>query len=227
MLNFTLITADRLTAVKWPFFYEDRIHTKELHIAIALVWGITTEYMITMITLSNVLGPGTARYLGNVTFVVVVITGFITLFISNSFVSAEARSQLKAIKKITHSIENLSVEPGDKSNNKKDFRKKEFRLVRINIGVILCFFLFWINVFILLLVYADEVKEPISFEYVIASWYLVHIYYICNPLWYVALNCDIKGEVKQLFTGKKSGRLFKQHSNDLTHFMPLVFFYNS
>ena len=119
-----------------------------------------------------------------------------TLFISNSFVSAEARSQLKAIKKITHSIENLSVEPGDKSNNKKDFRKKEFRLVRINIGVILCFFLFWINVFILLLVYADEVKEPISFEYVIASWYLVHIYYICNPVWYVALNCDVKGEVK-------------------------------
>ena len=119
MLNFTLITADRLTAVKWPFFYEDRIHTKELHIAIALVWGITTEYMITMITLFNVLDPGTARYLGNVTFVVVVITGFITLFISNSFVSAKARSQLKAIKKIIHSIENISVEPGDESINKK------------------------------------------------------------------------------------------------------------
>ena len=206
MLNFTLITIDRLTAVKWPLFYEDRIHTKESLIAIAVVWGITIAYTIIMITLFNVLDPGTARYLGNVTFVVVVITGFITLFISNSFVFVEARSQLKAIEKVTHSIENLSVEPGDKSNNKKEFRKKEFRLVRINIGLILCFFLFWVNVFILFikfLVYADEVKKPIPFEYIIASWYLVHIYYICNPLWYVALNCDVKREVKQLFTGNK------------------------
>ena len=105
--------------MKWPFFYEDRIHTKESHIAFAVVWGITTAYMKAMVTLFNVLDPGTARYLGNVTFVVVVITGFITLFISNSFVSAKARSQLKAIKKIIHSIENISVEPGDESINKK------------------------------------------------------------------------------------------------------------
>ena len=185
--------------MKWPFFYEDRIHTKESHIAFAVVWGITTAYMKAMSTLFNVLDPGTARYLGNVTFVAVVITGFITLFISNSFVFSEARSQLKAIEYITHSIANLSVEPGDKSNNKKEFPKKEFRLGRINIGLILCFFLFWINVLILFikfLVYADEVKKPIPFEYVIASWYLVHIYYICNPLWYVTLNCDVKGEVK-------------------------------
>ena len=205
MLNFTLITVDRLIAVKWPFFYEGRIDTKRSFIAIAVVWGIAIVYAILMITFFNILDPGTARYLGNVTFVVVVITGFVTLFISNSFVFVEARSQLKAIEKITHSIENLSVEPGDKSSNKKEFRKKEFRLVRINIGLILCFLLFWINVFILFikfLVYADEVKKPIPVEYIIASWYLVHIYYIFNPLWYVALNSDVKREVKQLFTGK-------------------------
>ena len=35
MLNFTLITADRLIAVKWPFFYEDRIHIKQSVIAIS------------------------------------------------------------------------------------------------------------------------------------------------------------------------------------------------
>ena len=206
MLNFTLLTVDRLIAVKWPFYYEDRVQTKQPFIAIAVVWGVTIVYGILMITLFDVLDPGTARYLGNITFVVVVIIGFITLFTSNSFVFVEARSQLKAIEKITHSIENLSVEPGDKSNNKKEFRKKEFRLVRINIGLILFFLLFWINVFILFikfLVYTDEVKKPIPSEYIIASWYLVHIYYICNPLWYVALNSDVKREVKQLFSGKK------------------------
>ena len=206
MLNFTLLTVDRLIAVKWPFYYEDKVQTKQPFIAIVVVWGVTIVYGILMITLFDVLDPGTARYLGNITFVVVVIIGFITLFTSNSFVFVEARSQLKAIEKITHSIENLSVEPGDKSNNKKEFRKKEFRLVRINIGLILFFLLFWINVFILFikfLVYTDEVKKPIPSEYIIASWYLVHIYYICNPLWYVALNSDVKREVKQLFSGKK------------------------
>ena len=206
MLNFTLITVYRLIAVKWPFFYEGRVHTKQSLIAIAVVWGIIISYAILMITLFNVLDPGTTRYLRNFIFLAVVVTGFITLFISNSFIFVEARSQLKAIEKITHSIENLSVEPGNKSNNKKEFRKKEFRLVRINIGLILFFLLFWINVFILFikfLVYTDEVKKPIPSEYIIASWYLVHIYYICNPLWYVALNSDVKREVKQLFSGKK------------------------
>ena len=46
MINFTLIIVDRLIAVKWPFFYMDRIHTKQSHIAIAAVWGITIVYAI-------------------------------------------------------------------------------------------------------------------------------------------------------------------------------------
>ena len=207
MLNFTLITIDRLIAVKWPFFYINRIHTRESFIAIAVVWGITIVYMIIMITLFNVLLPQTSRYLGNITFVAVIIVGFITLFVSNFFVFVEARRHLRRIEKITYNIENISVELSDKSNNKEeDFRKKELRLTRINIGLILCFFLFWINVFILfikLLVYADEVKKPIRFEYILASWYLVHIYYICNPLWYVVLSYDVKREVKQFFRWKR------------------------
>ena len=45
MLDFTLITIDRLIAAKWPLFYVGRIHTTEsLIIAIAVVWGITIVY---------------------------------------------------------------------------------------------------------------------------------------------------------------------------------------
>ena len=45
MLDFTLITIDRLIAAKWPLFYLGRIHTTEsLIIAIAVVWGITIVY---------------------------------------------------------------------------------------------------------------------------------------------------------------------------------------
>ena len=212
MLNFTLITLDGLIAVKWPFFYKDRIHTKQSLIAIAVVWGITIVYAIVMITLFNVLDPGTTRYLRNVISLAVVVTGFSTLFISNSFVFVEARRQLRAFEKVTHDIENILVEPNDKSNNKgKGFRKKEFRLVRISIGLILCFFLFWVNVFILTvkkIVYIDEVDPPIRYDYFLASWYLVQIYYICNPIWYVALSYDVKREVKQLFRRKQSGHKY-------------------
>ena len=176
MLNFTLITVNPLIAVNWPLFYVGRIHTKESFIAIAVVWGITVVYAVVMVTFFNVLDPLTSTYLGNIAFVVVVIAGFITLFISNSFVFVEARRHLRRAEKISCSIKNISVEPSDKSNNKeKEIRKKEFRLVRINIGLILCFFLFWINLLtfnIKQLVFADELEPPISLKYILASWYI-------------------------------------------------------
>ena len=176
MLNFTLITVNPLIAVNWPLFYVGRIHTKESFIAIAVVWGITVVYAVVMVTFFNVLDPLTSTYLGNIAFAVVVIARFITLFISNSFVFVEARRHLRRAEKISCSIKNISVEPSDKSNNKeKEIRKKEFRLVRINIGLILCFFLFWINLLtfnIKQLVFADELEPPISLKYILASWYI-------------------------------------------------------
>ena len=205
MLNFTLITVDRLIAVKWPLFYVGRIDTKESLIAIAVVWGITVVYAVVMVTFFNVLDPLTSTYLGNIAFVVVVIAGFITLFISNSFVFVEERRHLRRTEKISCSIENISVERSGKSNKEKQIWKKEFRLVRINIGLILCFFLFWINLLIFnvkQLVFADELEPPISLKYILASWYLGQIYYTRNPLWFVLLNYDVQQEVKQLFRGK-------------------------
>ena len=210
MLNFTLITADRLIAVKWPFFYMERIHSKESLIAIAIVWGITIAYTIVRIILFNVLDPQASRYLGNIIFVVLVTTGFMALFISNSFVFVEARRHLRRVELIIHNIKNISVEPSDKSKNKeRNFRKKEFRLVRINIGLILCFFLFWIHFFIFNiknLVHNDEMEPPLPINYILASLYLLHIYYICNPLWYVTLSYDVKREMKQVFRWKKRSR---------------------
>ena len=207
MLNFTLITADRLIAVKWPFFYMDRIHTKQSLIAIAILWGVAIIYAIVMITLFSVLDGETSNYLGDITFIAVVITGFITLFISNSFVFVEGRRHLRRGEIIALNINKNSVEPRDKySNKERYFRKKEFKLVRINIGLILCFLLFWTNVIILnirQIVHIDGMEKSISLEYIVASWYLVHIYYICNPLFHVALSGDVKREVTEFFSGKR------------------------
>ena len=184
------MTVDCLIAVKWPFFYENKVHTKSL-VAVAVVWGITIAHVIVMITLFNVLDPGTTRYLRKVIFPDVVLAGFITLFISDSFVF----------------VANIIVEPSDKSKNKeREFWKKEFRLVRISIGLTLCFFLFSINALILnikKLVYIDEKEPPIRYDHFLASSDLVQFYYVCNPIWYVALSYDVKREVQQLFRGKQ------------------------
>ena len=106
-----------------------------------------------------------------------------------------------------HNIKKISAESSGTSNYKeRDYRKKEFRPVRIIIGLILCFFLFWINVLILTImkvVYMDETEPPISLKYILTSWYLVLTYYICSPLWYVALSYDLKRELKQLIRGKR------------------------
>ena len=125
LLNFTLITADRLIAVKWPFFYIGRIHTKQSLISIAIVvWGVAIVYAIVMITLFSVLDGETSKYLGDITFIAVVITGFITLFISNSFVFVEARRHLRRGEIIALNINKNSVEPRDKYSNKERFSEK-------------------------------------------------------------------------------------------------------
>ena len=106
MLNFTLITVDLLIAGKWPFLFEDRIHTKQSFIAITVVWGITIAYPMVMTTLLIVYDTGTLSYLAKIIFIVAVITGFIT-FLSNFFVFVKARSQLTAIAKTTHSTQDI------------------------------------------------------------------------------------------------------------------------
>ena len=181
----------------------DRIHTKESFIAIAVVWVITIVYAIARIILFNVLDSQTSKYVGKITSGVLVTAGFMTLLMSNSFVFVEARRHLRKLEKISRNVENISAESSDKSSNKeRNFRKKEFRLVRINIGLILCFFLFWINFLIVsikLLIHNDEMEPPLPMNYILASLYLLHMYYICNPLWYVTLSCDVKREVKKVF----------------------------
>ena len=128
--------------MKWPFFYLDRIHTKQSLIAIAVVWGITIVNAIVVITLINVSDGWTWKYLEDVTFLSVVITGYIALFICNSFVFIEAWRHLKKTEIIILSSTNIAREPSNALNNKeKEYRKKEFKPVKVNIGLILCFFL--------------------------------------------------------------------------------------
>ena len=51
------------------------------------------------------------------------------------------------------------------------------------------------------LIHSDEINLPINLRYALASWYLVYIYYMFNPLWYIVLSHDVKKEVILLFKG--------------------------
>lgn len=199
MLNLTLITLDRLIAVKWPFFYEDRIQTKQVFTAIGVVWGITISYGIAITILVNAFDFGASLYAGRVFFTAIDMTGFLALLISNYFVFVEARKQLRVLEKI-------SIKDFDHSETHKNKRRaKECRLARINFGLVLCFFLFWINILILTikkLVHFGEEEYHIPLAYILASIYLVTIYYLCNPMWYVALSQEVKREVNWIFMRK-------------------------
>ena len=57
--------------------------------------------------------------MGNVTFLTVVITDFITRCISTTFVFVEAKCTLRSIQKITNSMKKIQGELSDSSKNKE------------------------------------------------------------------------------------------------------------
>lgn len=215
ILNLTLITLDRLIAVKWPFFYEDRIRSRQVCTAIAAVWGITISYGIVIIILVNVFDFKASQYAGSIFFTVIVITGFLTLLISNYFVFSEERKQIKALEKISIKLFD------DSGTHKNKCRAKEFRLARINFGLVLSFFLFWINSLILnikKLVHSNEEEYHINLGYILTSIYLVKVYYICNPMWYVALSLEVKRDVKRIFIKKNVEKVTNSRSMQIKTF---------
>ena len=60
-----------------------------------------------------------------ITFLAVVMTGFMALFISNSFVFVEARRHLRRLEKISRNIDNIAEELDDKLAKEKRKRKRE------------------------------------------------------------------------------------------------------
>ena len=65
--------------------------------------------------------------------------------------------------------------------------------------------MFWINALILdikTLVYCNKDKPLASFEYILTAWCLIKLYYLFNPVWYVALNPEVKQELKWIFVRK-------------------------
>lgn len=192
-----LLTLDRLVAVKWPFFYEVKIQAKHIYFAVGFNWGFTIVFGVILLIIYVTIDTSRVLSATNIMFIVTFLCGFITLLLSNTFIFTEARNKL-------HAIEKLTVADREKlKENRRMFRKKELRIVELNIGLIICFFLFWINALIVD-IYSLALSGPMGFTYMLSGWYLVHIYYICNPMWYVSMNQDVKRELKIFFLKKIS-----------------------
>ena len=188
LLNFTLLTSDRLVAVKWPFSYEVEIQAKHIYFAVGFEWSFTIVFGLILLIIYVTIDPSRVLAAANVMFIITFLSGFITLLTSNTFIFIEARKQL-------HAIDKLTVAGREKlEENRRMFRKKELRLVKLNIGMIIFFFLFWFNALIVD-IYSLALSGPMGFTYMSSAWYLVHIYYIFNPMWYASMNQGVKRQL--------------------------------
>ena len=191
LLNLILLTLDRLIAIKWPLIYSDRITKKHIYFSIVLIWVISSLYDVVVIAVYCTLDPENILQIANTGVVVTVILGFLILVISNSFIFVEAKKQMNTLKKISRNfLENDSL-------GRKKFNKLENQIIYRNVGIAICFILFWINAVITDILCLLDAE--ININYMITAFYLVHVYYLLEPFWYVGMSHDVKKEIKKIF----------------------------
>ena len=205
LLNLILLTLDRLIAIKWPLTYSDRITKKHIYLSIVLVWVISTTYDIVIISVYCTLGPEKILQIANTGVVVTVIFGFLILVISNSFIFVEAKKQMNTLMKISRNfLEN-------DSSSRERFNKLENRIIYRNVGIAICFMLFWINAVITDILCLLDAE--VNINYMITAFYLVHVYYLLEPLWYVGMSHDVKKEIKKIFKHFKPKEKHRNNAN--------------
>ena len=193
IINLISLTLDRLLAVKYPFFYQTSIKTKHVYIIISIAWILSLVYAIILVTVSNIMAGNAIKGAAHLSFFIIVLIGFITLAVSNSFIYFEAKKQLKAISAVT--IDTLDREQAKQS--KLSF--KELKLVRITVGIVTSFIVHWIPLLMSSLYnYNNNTIISFSLEFEFIAWYMACCNYIWSPMIYVALSRDVKMEIKRL-----------------------------
>ena len=133
LFNLVSLTLDRLLAVKLPFFYQASIKTMHVYVAISGAWILSLIYLSVLLTTWRVNGVSLMVDITSLSFAVIVLSGFVTLAVSNAFIYFEARKQLRKMSKSL--MENLN----DKYRKKYMLQRRESRLVRINVGMVAAF----------------------------------------------------------------------------------------
>ena len=116
VMNMTLLSGDRLYAVKWTFRYLESVTSTQIYIAIVSPWVISVIYFITLITLLHICNEGIQDIIQHIIYIsfdVIAMLGFLTLAVSSAILYKEARIQLLRI-----SMTNITV-----ANNSRKKRK--------------------------------------------------------------------------------------------------------
>ena len=191
--NLISLTLDRLFAVKYPFIYQTSIKTKHVYIIISSAWILSLIYLIFLLVAWQQLEMSAIKQISSLSFLIVVLSGFVTLVLSNILIYFEAKKQLREISKTY--VDNVNR----KMSTKSLLQRRELRLIQINVGMVASFVLFLLPLLITKM-YSYVNNKFISLDFELAAWYLVCFKYIFDPIIYIALSHDVKEEIRRMYT---------------------------
>ena len=191
IVNRITVTLDRAIAVKKPFYYEDKFNGKMVIRITVLQYIVTALYLVVLIvTNTKMLDRKKYFSLMKVLFISVISLGFLALTVSNTIVYIEARKQIKTILKLT----------SNNHDQRQSSRQKEYRIVRINVGMVLVFVLCW-TPFLVSICQQQSGKE--SQDTMTAALFLVAFNYVLDPIIYVSLSKDVKEQITRVLRLRK------------------------
>uniref|UniRef100_A0A7M6DJL0 G-protein coupled receptors family 1 profile domain-containing protein n=2 Tax=Clytia hemisphaerica TaxID=252671 RepID=A0A7M6DJL0_9CNID len=189
LINRMAVTLDRLLAIKKPFFYKEKFTTKVFFIIVGVTLAIALTYFIALLVCYLYLPMKTVMLALQISFVSVIMSGFLVLNTVNYIIYREARRQLRAIAGVS----------GNK-NRKKQLLRREYRLVCICIGIVLSFELCWSPCLIWFM--HDLLGKQVAGNFQFVACHLICLNNILDPLIYGWLSKDVKRDLKRFFLGR-------------------------
>ena len=207
LFNLVSLTLDRLLAVKLPLFYQASVKTMHVYIAISAAWIISLIYLSVLLIMWRVNGVSLIVDITDLSFAVIILTGFVTLAISNAFIYFEARKQLQKMSKCL--IENLN----DNYRKRYMLQRRESRLVRINVGMVAAFTLFWSPTAVSYL-YKYIRGTCFSLEFELILCFFLCCNFIFDPIIYICLSHDVRKSIRHLFIKEDTDRNIRCSTNE-------------
>lgn len=189
IVNRISVTLDRALAVKKPFYYESKFNTGMAFRIIVAQNLSAVLYFVLLYFASGWMDKEGYYDLMSLSFIIVIVIGFLVLSISNLVVFFEARKQINMICKVTFTDDN--------KKQKTCKRKKECKIARINIGMVFIFMLCWIP-FLGAICQEHAMRNDDYEDLLTVSLFAVALNYILDPVIYVSLSRDVKQQIKKL-----------------------------
>ena len=163
--------------------------------------------MSVLLTMWRVNGTSVMLDITNLSFSVIVLNGFVTLAVSNTFIYFEVRKQLRKMSKC------LMEKSNDKYRKKYMSQRRESRLVVINFGMVAAFTLFW-SPLVVSKIYKYIRSTCLSLEFELTFCFLVCCNFVCDPIIYVCLSHDVRKSIRHLLIKEDTARNIRYSTNE-------------